>query len=272
MKATARQIHIIDDDDAVRDSLGALLEAAGYDVKTYGSGLSFLEGLTGEENGCVITDVLMPGMTGVELTARLRRIGSALPIIVITGNADIPLAVQAMKAGAHEFIEKPFDDSTLLQAVETALARSGDADRVERERLEAVQRIGILSVPELKVLRGLAADTPDKVDGAGLGHKPARGGEPSRKSDDQDAYGAPLRCRAHGGSRRRTCDHARPPVSLIDRPSTSSARTAPFVTRGRRPQPDITAYQAVLRRIAVAGRWLLHSQGKSDAEIDAEIA
>ena len=119
------QVHVVDDDDAVRDSLRVLLTISGYDVKTYNSGVRFLEEFTGEERGCVITDVRMPGITGLAMAARLHNLGSKLPIIMITGQADVPMAVEAMKAGVRDFIEKPFDDVAILNAVEAALASEG---------------------------------------------------------------------------------------------------------------------------------------------------
>lgn len=170
--AGARQIHVIDDDDAVRDSLGFLLESAGFEVKTWDCGLSFLEGRTDQESGCIVTDVRMPGITGLELVVRLRELGCKLPIIVMTGHADVQLAVEAMKAGAHDFIEKPFDDEVLLQTVEAALARPVATNGDDRERNEAVQRIESLSMRERQVLRGLVAGKPNKAMARDFGISP----------------------------------------------------------------------------------------------------
>jgi two-component system response regulator FixJ len=170
--ADARQIHVIDDDDAVRDSLAFLLEAAGFEVEPYESAVRFVERRTGHETGCVLTDVRMPGMTGLELVIELRRSGFRLPIIVMTGHADVPLAVEAMKAGAHDFIEKPFDESVLLQTVETALARPVGANGASGERNEALVRIESLSARERQVLRGLVAGKPNKAMARDFGISP----------------------------------------------------------------------------------------------------
>lgn len=170
--AGARQIHVIDDDDAVRDSLGFLLEAAGFEVKSYDCGLTFLEARTGQETGCIVTDVRMPGITGLELVVQLRQLGCKLPIIVMTGHADVQLAVQAMKVGAHDFIEKPFDESALLQTVETALARPISTNGDDSERAEAAQRIESLSMRERQVLRGLVAGKPNKAIARDFGISP----------------------------------------------------------------------------------------------------
>ncbi|HWD68209.1 MAG TPA: response regulator FixJ [Caulobacteraceae bacterium] len=167
-----RQIHVIDDDEAVRDSLGFLLEAAGFEVNTYDCGVAFLEGRSGQETGCIVTDVRMPGITGLELVIRLRQLGCGLPIIVMTGHADVQLAVQAMKAGAHDFIEKPFDESVLLQTVETALARSVAANGASGERNDALSRIESLSARERQVLRGLVAGKPNKAMARDFGISP----------------------------------------------------------------------------------------------------
>ena len=170
--ADARQIHVIDDDDAVRDSLGFLLESAGFEVNTYESGVRFLESRTGQESGCIVTDVRMPGMTGLELVVQLRQLGCKLPIIVMTGHADVQLAVQAMKAGAHDFIEKPFDDSVLLQTMEAALARPVALNGGDGERREALQRIESLSTRERQVLQGLVAGKPNKAMARDFGISP----------------------------------------------------------------------------------------------------
>lgn len=167
----ARHLHVIDDDDAVRDSLGFLLESAGLEVTTYDSAVDFLGRRTGEEAGCVVTDVRMPGMTGLELVLELRRLGSQLPVIVMTGHADVPLAVQAMKAGAHDFIEKPFDDAALLKSVEAALFRPA-GHGAEGAKDEAIQRIESLSARERQVLRGLVAGKPNKAMARDFGISP----------------------------------------------------------------------------------------------------
>ena len=118
-----RIVHIVDDDEAVRQSLAFLLGSAGLTVRLYDSASAFLAGLASVKSGCLVTDVRMPGMTGIELLQQLRSRACHLPAIVITGHGDVPLAVEAMKAGAVDFIEKPFDQEALLHAVHTALER-----------------------------------------------------------------------------------------------------------------------------------------------------
>jgi two-component system response regulator FixJ len=115
-----RLIHLIEDDHAVRDALAFQLDAAGYQVLRYESGLEFLEVMPDCSRGCVVTDMRMPGLNGIELTAQLRRLRPDLPVIVISGHADDALASLAARAGAREFLEKPFDDEMLLEALERA--------------------------------------------------------------------------------------------------------------------------------------------------------
>ncbi|MGH7024128.1 MAG: response regulator FixJ [Caulobacteraceae bacterium] len=168
-----RLVHVVDDDDAVRDALRVLLEISGYQVKTYDSGVRFLEALTGEETGCVITDVRMPGITGLAMSVSLRQRGSKLPVIVITGQADVPMAVEAIKAGVRDFIEKPFDDVAILNAVEAALAGTGEADQDDNGQRSLIrQRIDTLSMRERQVLGALVAGKPNKVTARDLGISP----------------------------------------------------------------------------------------------------
>ncbi len=172
----ARLVHVIDDDDAVRDSIAFLLEAAGFEVKTYDSGVRFLEEFTDQESGCVLTDVRMPGLTGLELAVKLRDLGSGLPIIVITGHADVALAVEAMKAGVDDFIEKPFDDVVLVKSVEAALARASaggpSANSSAAERSETNRRLDTLSMRERQVLQALVEGRANKVMARDLGISP----------------------------------------------------------------------------------------------------
>ncbi len=172
----ARVVHVIDDDDAVRDSLAFLLETAGYEVKTYDSGLRFLEGFTGEERGCVLTDVRMPGLTGLELALRLKSLGSRLPIVVLTGHADVALAVEAMKAGVDDFIEKPFDDHIIINSVEHALGRNsfqaGATQVGEAEQAETMHRLDSLSARERQVLQGVVSGKANKEVARELGISP----------------------------------------------------------------------------------------------------
>ena len=156
-------VHIIDDDKAMRDSLVFLLEASGLAARTYESALSFLEQLDPTGSGVVVTDVRMPEIGGLELVRRLRARDAAWPIIMITGHGDVPLAVEAMKAGVVDFLEKPFDEESLLAAIRSALADHAklEADQAERERVRLM--LDGLSPREREVLDGVIAGKPNKT-------------------------------------------------------------------------------------------------------------
>ena len=156
-------VHVIDDNDAVRDSLVFLLETANLSVKSYASAQDFLDQVSDAAAGCVITDVRMPGMTGLDLVRRLNTRGGILPVIVITGHADVALAVEAMRAGVFDFIEKPFEEQTILTAVNAALHRDLDQHAQSSERSLIVQRIASLSIREHQVLDGLVAGQSNKA-------------------------------------------------------------------------------------------------------------
>jgi two-component system response regulator FixJ len=156
-------VHVIDDDEAVRQSLEFLLRASGLAAKTYDSASAFLNALPPAGSGCVITDVRMPGISGIDLLRGLGERRIKMPVIVITGHGDVPLAVEAMKAGAVDFLEKPFDDELLLWSVRLALNRSQEnADR-ESERAELDARLATLTNRERDVLDGLVAGKPNKI-------------------------------------------------------------------------------------------------------------
>jgi two-component system, LuxR family, response regulator FixJ len=156
-------VHVIDDDEAVRKSLAFLLGTAQVTVRSYESAVTFLANIEHVERGSIITDVRMPQIDGIELLRRVKSLGVGLPVIVITGHGDVPLAVEAMKSGAVDFLEKPFDDEAVLAAVRTALDRRGrDATR-EAERSEIQGRLGHLSNREREVLEGLVAGYPNKT-------------------------------------------------------------------------------------------------------------
>ena len=162
-------VHVIDDDAEVRQSLAFLLSTVGLAVRVHASATAFLESLAAIQDGCIVTDVRMPGIDGIELQRRLKSLGVALPVIVITGHGDIALAVEAMKAGAVDFIEKPFEDEVLIAAIKTALSRrAGDRERAARAA-EARQRLGLLSARERQVLDGLVAGKPNKIIAHDLG-------------------------------------------------------------------------------------------------------
>jgi len=156
-------VHVIDDDEAVRQSLTFLLKAAGLTVQTYESAASFLSELPGAAPGCVVTDVRMPDVSGIDLLRRLKEMQAPLPVIVITGHGDVPLAVEAMKYGALDFLEKPFDDDTILNAVRSALSRQDAETRRETDRAEIFDKLATLSKRERQVLEGLVAGHPNKT-------------------------------------------------------------------------------------------------------------
>lgn len=164
-------VHVIDDDAAVRDSIAFLLETADLTPRTYESGTAFFQAAD-PTPGCIVTDVRMPEMSGVELVRRLKAIGRADPVIVITGHADVPLAVEAMKAGVADFIEKPFDDEILLVAIRSALSRGELQGREAAERAHAAERLATLSAREREVLDGLVAGKANKVIAFDLGISP----------------------------------------------------------------------------------------------------
>jgi two-component system response regulator FixJ len=165
-------VHVIDDDDAVRESLSFLLETADYTVHAYESATAFLAKLERAEPGCIITDVRMPGMTGLELVRALNERGFTMPVIVITGHGDVPLAVEAMREGVIDFIEKPFADDTILTALGKACARSRDQSEQDVERNEVRKRLATLSTRERQVLDGLVAGQANKVVAIELGISP----------------------------------------------------------------------------------------------------
>jgi len=165
-------IYVIDDDDAVRESLEFLLGSSQLSVKSYGSASAFLESLPETLSGCVITDVRMPDVTGIDLLKRLRELDINIPVIVITGHGEVPLAVEAMKLGAADFFEKPFDGDQIVSAVKGALSNWQKSADQETEKAELQHRIASLSAREKDVLLGLVAGNPNKTIAYDLGISP----------------------------------------------------------------------------------------------------
>jgi two-component system response regulator FixJ len=165
-------VHVIDDDDAVRDSLSFLFMSSQIAVKTYASAPDFLNALPAIRGGCVVTDVRMPGMSGLDLLKHLRAEKNPIPVIVITGHGDVPLAVEAMKYGAADFLEKPFDDVTLLSAVRSALSDQASNQEHRLMRVAVEERVARLSAREREVLKGLIAGKPNKIIAYDLGISP----------------------------------------------------------------------------------------------------
>jgi two-component system, LuxR family, response regulator FixJ len=172
MMATSAVVHLIDDDEHVRRALAFLLGTAGLAVRLHESGVHFLENLEGLQPGCIVSDVRMPGIDGVELQRKLKEKGIDMPMIIMTGHADVALAVAAMKAGAIDFIEKPFDDEVLLSAVRMALSRYDQAGESLAEAVQIRARADALSARERQVLEGLLAGNPNKTIAFDLGISP----------------------------------------------------------------------------------------------------
>ena len=162
---TEPTVFVVDDDDAVRDSLTILLESTGHRAEGYGSARALLDAIGPEAQGCIIADVRMPGMDGLELQKALTKRGIGLPVIIMTGHGDVPIAVRAMKAGAVDFVEKPFAEETMVGAIASALETT---QRTARSRgaepdAAALDRLSQLTPRERDVLEALVAGHPNKV-------------------------------------------------------------------------------------------------------------
>ncbi|HQR90470.1 MAG: DNA-binding response regulator [Caulobacter sp. 32-67-35] len=168
---TEAVVHVVDDDESARESLAFLLESADFQVVSYESGPAFLDALPTARPGCVITDVRMPEMSGQELVARLAALNARMPVIMITGHGDIPMAVEAMRSGVVDFIEKPFSEGRILDALRRAL-NALEAPSMSDDQAEIQHRLETLSERERQVLDGVVAGHPNKVIARELGISP----------------------------------------------------------------------------------------------------
>jgi two-component system response regulator FixJ len=156
-------VYIVDDDDGVRDSLQIFLESSGYAVRGFPSPRDFLDAVGMIDFGCVLVDLQMPGMDGLELQHRLKDLGIKLPVIVVTAHGDIATAVEAMRAGAIDFVEKPFSDDAILASIRMALADRPKPSTADQVRQAILERLKNLSPREREVLDGMVAGHPNKV-------------------------------------------------------------------------------------------------------------
>jgi len=156
-------VHLVDDDEAVRRSAGFMLKTSGYQVASYTSGVELLKEAKEIRPGCILLDVRMPEMDGLQVQEALKERGIGLPVIVMTGHGDVNVAVQAMKAGAVDFIEKPFEKAVLLSAIEEGFARIDQAGRSRARADEALTRLQALTPRERDVLEGLVRGHPNKT-------------------------------------------------------------------------------------------------------------
>lgn len=165
-------IHVVDDDPAVRDSLSFALGAADCEVRTYASASELLSRGESLERGIIVTDVRMPGLTGLELVAELKNLGIAYPVIVLTGHADVAMAVEAMKAGVVDFLEKPFDEPALMNAIETGRQRLAGSSGQQAERNQINERLSQLTPREREVFDEIASGESNKSAALKLGISP----------------------------------------------------------------------------------------------------
>ena len=161
-EADRQVVFVVDDDKSVRNSLRWLLESVDLAVETYAAAETFLDAYDPSRSGCLVLDIRMPGMSGLDLHEKLQAGVLALPVIIITGHADVPMAVRAMKAGAFDFMEKPFNDQVLLERIQDALARDRETRRAEARRSEVAARMAELTPREREVMDGVVAGRSNK--------------------------------------------------------------------------------------------------------------
>jgi two-component system response regulator FixJ len=167
-----RLVHIVDDDPAVRRSVGFMLKTSGHRVEAYESGAELLKSSGDLGQGCILLDIRMPGMDGLEVQQALQANGVSLPVIIMTGHGDVTLAVKAMKAGAVDFIEKPFEKDALLASLEEGFGRLSRKEATNERQRDAEVRLQALTVRERDVLSGLAQGLPNKTIAYELGISP----------------------------------------------------------------------------------------------------
>jgi len=165
-------VHVIDDDEAMRQSLDFLLGIQGFEVRLYDSATAFINALPASPEGCILSDISMPGMTGLELLRALKDRGVTQPVVLMTGQADVPMAVEAMKAGVVDFIEKPFSDDVLVGALRRAMEQARKPDDADAARREAIERFDLLSPRERDVLDGVVLGKANKIIAHELGISP----------------------------------------------------------------------------------------------------
>ena len=169
MASSEATVFIVDDDEAVRDSLGLLLRSVGYRARCYGSAKDFLKAFDPRDYGCLVLDIRMPGMTGLELQKHLAEIGCNIPIVFITGHGDIPMAVEAVRQGAVDFLQKPFQDQELVDRIDDAMKQAAEQREGELERLEILDRIESLTAREKQVMGEVVLGKANKVIAGDLG-------------------------------------------------------------------------------------------------------
>jgi two-component system, LuxR family, response regulator FixJ len=157
------KVYVIDDDDAMRDSLDFLLGAANFQVTLFESAQHFFDALPDASFGCVVSDVRMPGVDGIEMLKRLKASRSTFPVVIMTGHGDVPLAVEAMKLGAVDFLEKPFEDDRLIGMIDIALKQAASGAQTEAVTAEIAARMASLSPRERQVMEGLIAGLSNKL-------------------------------------------------------------------------------------------------------------
>ncbi len=169
MASSEATVFIVDDDEAVRDSLGLLLRSAGYRARCYAGARDFLKAFDPRDYGCLVLDIRMPGMTGLELQKHLAEIGCNIPIVFITGHGDIPMAVEAVRQGAVDFLQKPFQDQELVDRINDAMKLAAEQREGELERLEILDRIESLTAREKQVMGQVVLGKANKVIAGDLG-------------------------------------------------------------------------------------------------------